>query len=275
MGAGLGLLVLPAKERARIIKGLEARDNAVLPDTAGILDDAVATKGYGVNKFDVRIRSDAMEWRGGVLFFGVEVVPVCGKSWRVMKRYSDFYDLNQYLHNSGASPSSLTSMEKPPWLFSGSDGAFPRKHVFSCEGARLESRRQRLEAWLQKVVRGKHCSWAVPLRGFLDSSLRHACQVSESIAIQAGIVQATSGLPTDMEMTNLKPGSKPPSLRSFQGPGVTLQILVPEGARAGQSVPIGVPGGREINFVLPKRATGGSLLRLWFDRATCTLTRME
>lgn len=265
MGAGLGLLVLPAKQRARIIKGLEARDNTVPADTAGILDNAVVTKGYGVNKFDVRIRSDAMEWREGVLFFGVEVVPVQGgKPWRVMKRYSDFYNLNQYLSNSGASPSSLTSVEKPPWLFCGSDGAFPRKHVFACEGAKLESRRQRLEAWLQKVVRWK--SWAGAVRGFLHSS-PHPCQVPESTAIQACSVTST-------EMTNLKPGSKPPALRSFQGPGVTLQIQIPEGARAGQSVPIGVPGGREINFVLPSRASGGSLLRLWFDRASCTLTRM-
>jgi hypothetical protein len=280
MGAGLALLVLPAKKRAQIGKGLEGSDNAVLPDTAGVLDNAVATKGYGVAKFDVRIRPDDMQWREGILFFGVEVVPVQGgEPWRVMKRYSDFYKLNQYLHSSGTSPSSLTSVEKPPWLFSESHGAFPRKHVFACEGGRLEWRRHRLEAWLQKVVRWKHFSWTVPVRGFLHSSPHgpfEACQVPESSAIQAGSVQASSRLPRTMEMTSLKPGPKPPVLRSFQGPGVTLQIQIPEeGARAGQSVPIGVPGGSEINFVLPSDTAGGSLLRLWFDRATSTLTSME
>jgi len=67
----------------------------------------------------------------GVQFFAIDVVPEKGASYRVEKRYNDFDTLKDTLHR--IAPGSRI------------DGDFPPKHLFSCEGPKLEDRRHGLE----------------------------------------------------------------------------------------------------------------------------------
>ena len=70
-----------------------------------------------------------------VTYFGIEVMPETGATYRVQKRYQDFEVLKDSLVR--IAPRSMI------------DRGFPRKHMFSCEGAKLEERRRGLEQWLK------------------------------------------------------------------------------------------------------------------------------
>jgi len=126
----------------------------------------------------VGLPREAMQWRGGTLHFGIDVLPAGGgASWRVMKRYNDFYSLNSHLQQAGPSRSDLTSVATHLV-----GAPFPRKHLTGCAGQKLEARRQKLELWLQKIVRESQSEWTRPLQHFLDY-LQH--QPAGSAPLQA------------------------------------------------------------------------------------------
>merc|ERR1712157_51891 len=85
----------------------------------------------------VHLPPDAMETRGSINFFAVDVARRDGKTCRVMRRYKDFRNLFERL----GSPS-----------FAGAP--FPRKHYRGCTGQRLEDRRRALETWLERMIDG-------------------------------------------------------------------------------------------------------------------------
>eukprot|EP00746_Dinoflagellata_sp_MGD_P043191 gnl/MRDRNA2_/MRDRNA2_20496_c0_seq1.p1 gnl/MRDRNA2_/MRDRNA2_20496_c0~~gnl/MRDRNA2_/MRDRNA2_20496_c0_seq1.p1 ORF type:complete len:974 (-),score=173.57 gnl/MRDRNA2_/MRDRNA2_20496_c0_seq1:63-2984(-) len=107
----------------------------------------------------LKIPSLAIEQRvaDGCTLFGVEVTPIGDQEqWTVLKRYNDFCDLRDRL---GRMPSSV------------SDVPFPRKHVRSVTGARLEERRALLERWLQRIleVSNNIPAWDSLLQAFFEA----------------------------------------------------------------------------------------------------------
>jgi len=90
-------------------------------------------------------------------FFQVKVTPADGtEAWSVQRRYRhfrEFYDMLQ------PAPDCLASI------------SFPRKHLRSCSGDKLEARRQGLELWLSAVLREaqhREPSWLRPIYEFLE-----------------------------------------------------------------------------------------------------------
>ena len=101
----------------------------------------------------VQLPPQWMEKRDSVTFFAVDVISESGASWRVMRRYTDFLELKDQLgHVSSSFPAAR----------------FPKKHCFSCEGQKLEMRREALELWLRRATEHPRSSaeWLGPLRQF-------------------------------------------------------------------------------------------------------------
>eukprot|EP00438_Fugacium_kawagutii_P004757 Skav203094 [mRNA] locus=scaffold447:165798:183615:+ [translate_table: standard] len=110
----------------------------------------------------VRLPATLLEERGSVRFFAVDpyrqrcggpwfrslidVTSEEGRSWRVLRRYNDFWQLKEQLGQS--------SRHLP--------GA--PKHLFACSGAKLEERREQLELWLSSVIQQPRADWIGVLR---------------------------------------------------------------------------------------------------------------
>ncbi|CAK8995464.1 unnamed protein product [Durusdinium trenchii] len=105
----------------------------------------------------VQLPAERLERHGPVTFFAVDVRSETG-AWRVMRRYTDFWNLKEQL--------GVWSNYMP-------GAPFPRKHFLQCKGCKLERRRAGLETWLQKVIskpRGPHREWKRLVGIFLESS---------------------------------------------------------------------------------------------------------
>ena len=164
----------------------------------------------------------------GVQFFAIDVVPEKGASYRVEKRYNDFDALKDTLHR--IAPGSRI------------DGDFPPKHLFSCEGPKLEDRRHGLERWLNRVLNDPNSRtlWCLKLRQFLQ-------------------VDGIHTLPS----TPIPEASAP-----MEPEGQVLQIVVPAGVSSGQALSVTVPEGPQVTFTVPPGVQAGSQLELWYDPTT-------
>jgi hypothetical protein len=107
----------------------------------------------------LKLPSAAIQQRAadGCTLFGVEVTAHGDQQqWTVLKRYNDFCSLRD-----GLGRGVLAMIDAP----------FPRKHVRSVTGARLEERRAQLERWLQRIVDVSESSptWSSHLQVFFET----------------------------------------------------------------------------------------------------------
>lgn len=194
----------------------------------------------------VQLAPDAVELRGGVTFFAIDVWPDSGSPpWRVHRRYNEFRELAIGLGGRG--------QHMAP---------FPGKTLSRCEGARLEARRRELERWLRGVV--DHPSlqsfgWGAPLGVFLGS-----------------ITPASAPLPLATPPAPPPPSAPPASPAteaSKEHPDpVLLEVTVPQGIAPGQPLYVALPDGRQVLIAVPSGAVAGQPLELWLDQDTGTLS---
>ncbi|CAE7573563.1 unnamed protein product [Symbiodinium natans] len=106
----------------------------------------------------------AIEQRSGVTYFGVEVMPEVGATYRVQRRYNEFDSLKD----------RLARIARGSMIEHG----FPPKHMFSCEGAKLEERRRGLEQWLKGALNHPNGrgAWCLELRDFLEVGKNRVCR---------------------------------------------------------------------------------------------------
>lgn len=253
----------------------------------------------------VRIPREAMQCHGGVQYFGIDVVQSSTSStWRVMKRYRDFYHLNKYLRQLG-----------PAWTVP----RFPRKHFFGCTGEKLEERRRLLEMWLQGVLSNAVSMsviiWARPLHGFFGTTsitmpqptipaviLPQGAQTNVPIApvgqaprfptAASGTLPLQEEAPTPRLVSVRTPSPTgryvappaasrpapplvPESPTSPSTPSGMMQIQIPEGVVAGQIIDVAMPDGRQAQLKIPEGSAGGSSLTLWFDAISGTISTVE
>eukprot|EP00746_Dinoflagellata_sp_MGD_P150104 gnl/MRDRNA2_/MRDRNA2_82033_c0_seq3.p1 gnl/MRDRNA2_/MRDRNA2_82033_c0~~gnl/MRDRNA2_/MRDRNA2_82033_c0_seq3.p1 ORF type:complete len:369 (+),score=74.86 gnl/MRDRNA2_/MRDRNA2_82033_c0_seq3:518-1624(+) len=195
----------------------------------------------------IQIPAHAIEMRGGITFFAVDVYPEDGgNSWRVMRRYNDFHNLRNILGPEGNS-------------FPGA--CFPRKHLTGCTGAKLETRRADLELWLLRALQHplSRNAWVKKLIDFLEAG-RAAISPSSAPA-----TVASSG-----------PLSVAQPLQAAEASAAQLiQIQVPSGCVPGQHLGVTVPDGRQLTVVMPEAVKAGDVLDLEFNPATGVLTYMQ
>mmetsp|Transcript_50461 Transcript_50461/g.61877 ORF Transcript_50461/g.61877 Transcript_50461/m.61877 type:complete len:284 (-) Transcript_50461:247-1098(-) len=186
----------------------------------------------------VGIPASAISKHEGVTFFGIDVVPEQGASYRVQKRYNDFDKLKDSLNYMA--PGSRIATDFPP------------KHLLSCEGPKLEDRRHGLERWLTRVLNDAHSRglWCLELRQFLEVDGVHTIHT----------LPATDPAPV------LAP-SAPAELE-----GEVLQIVIPAGVSSGQALSVNVPDGRQLTFEIPPGVMAGSRLQLWYDPVAGTVS---
>mmetsp|Transcript_56892 Transcript_56892/g.117586 ORF Transcript_56892/g.117586 Transcript_56892/m.117586 type:complete len:278 (+) Transcript_56892:73-906(+) len=181
----------------------------------------------------VQLPPQWMEKRDSVTFFAVDVISESGASWRVMRRYTDFLELKDQLgHVSSSFPAAR----------------FPKKHCFSCEGQKLEMRREALELWLRRATEHPRSSaeWLGPLRRFLESGRKFV--TTESSA------------------------SAPVSNNDQMEDDTLLEVLVPPGVRGGQLLTVSMPDGNMKTITLPKDAVCGSQLNFRYSYSRRTLS---
>mmetsp|Transcript_14478 Transcript_14478/g.25525 ORF Transcript_14478/g.25525 Transcript_14478/m.25525 type:complete len:291 (-) Transcript_14478:49-921(-) len=184
----------------------------------------------------VQIVPEATEMRGTVTFFCVEVQPEGpGQAWRVMRRYNDFHGLHK----------NLGSKDYP-------DAPFPGKHYFGCTGANLDSRRNGLQAWIQRTVQdpSSRTLWARPLSDFLEAGRQFATTMPDEL----------EALP---EVS--APAAEPVEPREG---GQVLVVQVPDGVQAGQAFAIIAPDGKQMTVEVPEGVVSGAELQLWYDPAS-------
>ena len=176
----------------------------------------------------VGVPANGLAKHEGTQFFAIDVVPEKGASYRVEKRYNDFDTLKDTLHR--IAPGSRI------------DTDFPPKHLFSCEGPKLEDRRHGLERWLNRVLNDPNSRtlWCLKLRQFLQ-------------------VDGIHTLPS----TPIPEASAP-----MEPEGQVLQIVVPAGVSSGQALSVTVPEGPQVTFTVPPGVQAGSQLELWYDPTT-------
>ena len=185
----------------------------------------------------------AIVQQGGVTYFGIEVMPETGATYRVQKRYQDFEVLKDSL--ARIAPRSMI------------DRGFPRKHMFSCEGAKLEERRRGLEQWLKGALNHPlgRLGWCLKLRDFLEVGQIHTLAYAQALQSNPSSFSAPSA-PELLETSEGQP----------------MQILVPHGVECGQTLAVTVPDGRQLTVTVPPGFPGGSELLLWFDADAGTLS---
>mmetsp|Transcript_3721 Transcript_3721/g.6701 ORF Transcript_3721/g.6701 Transcript_3721/m.6701 type:complete len:359 (+) Transcript_3721:57-1133(+) len=176
--------------------------------------------------------------QSGVTYFGIDVMPEAGATYRVQKRYNEFDALKDRL--ARIAPGSLI------------DRGFPPKHLFSCEGAKLEERRRGLEDWLKTTLNSPNSrgAWCLELRQFLEVGQIHTLPAPGAVPEAA------------------LPAASAPEVPE----GEALQIVIPDGVACGQALAVTVPDGRQLTFVVPAGYAAGSEIELWFDPAAGTLS---
>lgn len=200
----------------------------------------------------VRLVPEAIEVRGEVVFFGVEVVPQSGDPWRVMRRYQNFVDLRKEL-----GPQAM--------FFPGAP--FPRKHLFRLGVAKLEARRAGLEMWLRRALEAPMSAgfWLRPLRHFLEGGRQSISHISHYSQQQPQAMSA--GMPAQP----MSPQPAVPEPITTHQDGVVLQIQIPAGVTAGQLLGVTVPGGSQLNVAVPSGVVAGQTVDLFYDPAAASL----
>uniref|UniRef100_A0A7S1A0D0 PX domain-containing protein n=1 Tax=Noctiluca scintillans TaxID=2966 RepID=A0A7S1A0D0_NOCSC len=185
------------------------------------------------------------ENRGNVHFFALDWTEETGASWRVMRRYNEFLDLQK----------SLSAVSFPDAPFPGKSG------ISTCKGQDLVNRRRGLEMWLRRVLQHPEAlsSWAGSIRSFL----------------QAGRMEIASAPLADAPYSKPQPAASPPLPTAPPGNKTddsVLAVNVPAGVVPGQVVAVTIPGGPEVNMTVPKGAKGGGQVQVWYDSASGSVT---
>jgi len=200
----------------------------------------------------IRLPPHAMELRGDVNFFAVDITPEGGDEWRVYRRYDDFHALANRL---GSEARSFP------------DAPFPRKHMFGVKDSKLDGRRRGLEVWLQRAFEHplSAAMWIGPLRSFAEAGR----QMMETPYASGG-ASALVAAPT------IAPSAPPVSTpTAVPDEGCVLELEVPSGVSAGQFLGVGVPDGRQLTLPLPEGAQAGDRLSIYFDPKASTLSLLN
>ncbi|OLQ03539.1 Sorting nexin-22 [Symbiodinium microadriaticum] len=206
---------------------------------------------------NIRIPRDGTCEHRGATYFAVEVTHNSGNTWRVMRRYSEFYKLKRRFGARVRYP-------------------FPRKHWFGCSALQLEARRQGLEAWLAYTAL-RYTNTAVPswvefhLHDFLE---RGASQTSPTVAVYGGLPTQQPDTMSVMVPEGVVAGQP---LTVSNPDGFNFVVHVPQGARPGTVLQVRrpqtqVPDGRELTVEVPEGA--GEELLLEFDPQAGELTAL-
>eukprot|EP00930_Biecheleria_cincta_P072833 TRINITY_DN60178_c0_g1_i1.p1 TRINITY_DN60178_c0_g1~~TRINITY_DN60178_c0_g1_i1.p1 ORF type:complete len:308 (+),score=31.45 TRINITY_DN60178_c0_g1_i1:221-1144(+) len=208
---------------------------------------ALAVPHQPLNISFVRLPADAVQTRGSVTFFAIDMTMYSGEIWRIFRRYNEFHDLNERL----AKPSH--------------PGApFPGKTFMACTGRKLDERRQWLELWLQRTIERPESNgpaWLASLKQFLESG-RQAVGAPPPPAVNTGVAEATRSTPPALS----SPDSDP------QDESGVLEIVVPDGISAGQLLGVTVPNGKQLTLVLPEGYSAGARIEILYEPQTDTLT---
>lgn len=216
----------------------------------------------------VRLPAEAIEQRGDVTFFAIDVTTLSGGSvWRVMRRYSQFHALQARLG---------------PLSRSFPDAPFPTKLIFACKDQKLEDRRRGLEVWLQRALEfpSSRGLWLRDIREFLEGGrLALALAPPESGARIAQALASAAAMP---EAPSLGDDASAPPAPDEPADSVDdddrneglmpLQIEIPLGVSSGQLLGVTVPDGRQLTVPVPGGFAGGATLELMYDSAAGTLT---
>lgn len=204
----------------------------------------------------IRIPAERIRRYCDAVFYDIEVTSQGHDSfWTVARRYNDFYALNAqltYIMNG----------------FHSWSAPFPRKHLLSCTGLKLQRRRAQLERWLQRALQHPQNCNAMPklLFDFLGIG-RLQVALPPTVAQTAFPMTAPLVVPPPPSPATEVPESAPPQISSQM-----LQIQVPAGVVGGQVLAVAVPDGRQIAFTLPVGAAPGLQLQLEFDPTAGTLS---
>jgi len=217
----------------------------------------------------VRLLPSGIEHINGTTWFLLEVQPDNGGApWRILRRYNQFYDLNNQLGSQAHHMPSAT---------------FPRKHLTGCEGAKLEQRRIALERWLTTAIQysNSFAAWRALLRAFLEAPLpsivpppQQAYPVSRAMPVPlatapqpAAALPMASSAPAASQPPLPPPSEAPPvdSLSTSGSQGMVMEIEIPPGVSAGQLLGVTVPSGEQLLVTVPERAVSGQALQLWYD----------
>lgn len=205
----------------------------------------------------VALPAQTVEERGGVQYYGVDMVMEDGVAWRVMRRYNEFLALNR----------SCGEFSEP-------GAPFPQKRWRKCTGERLEARRRALELWLQRTLenpasRGR---WQRALQNFLEAG-RQELRTAAAPTAQGAPAhrEPVSTTPPPAPATPTAPPVEMPSTAPIEEVSV-LQIQIPANVSPGQQIAIAVPDGRHLTFEVPQGSPPGSSIQLFFDKAAGTLT---
>lgn len=197
----------------------------------------------------IDLSSDDISRVNGVAYFGVTFFEGNGGvRRRTMKRYSEFRELADDIEMK--------------------DG-FPRKHLFSCTGDKLEKRRLQLEAWLRMAL--------LHQRNFHDMRplLREFLIEESQPAIEPIPMPAAPLAPIASQA--FAPYVPPPQVPLQQNPCVapamvTMQVQIPEGMQPGQSLQVAVPDGRQVFLTIPQGYAGGMIAQFAFNSQDGSLT---
>lgn len=138
---------------------------------------------------------------------------------------------------------------------------FPRKHIFSCTGDKLERRRMKLESWLRMALR--HQTNFPEMRPLLREFLYESSKlVSEPLV---------PPLPIAISVIPDTPAVEAPRQENFTPADATLQIEIPQGVQTGDSLQVTVPDGRIILITIPEGYTGGMVAQFTFNPTDSSL----
>jgi len=185
----------------------------------------------------------------GVSYFGVTFVDGnSGVRRRTMKRYSEFRELADDIEFKDD---------------------FPRKHLTSCTGDKLEKRRLNLEAWLRMALlhQGKFHDMRPSLREFL---------MDESQPAMEPMPAPVAPIPFTPSQA-FTPYAPPLQVALPQNPAVApaivmMQVQIPEGTQPGQSLQVTVPDGRQVFVSIPQGYVGGMVAQFAFNSQDGSLT---
>ncbi|CAJ1333818.1 unnamed protein product [Effrenium voratum] len=190
----------------------------------------------------IRLPREGVMVINGTTFFTVEVSHATRGTTKVLRRYSEFYNLQR-----------RARVRYP----------FPPKLWSDCSGHRLEQRRAGLEAWLSYVsLRFSHYGVPNALQNEMNSFLFHNAQtVQPAHFVQpdaaAGYVAPAAAAPMAPPASQ-HPAPVPPVPQVPPVPPVQQQVLlsisVPDGVVAGQAVAVKLPDGRELTITVPPGA---------------------
>lgn len=192
---------------------------AVLAQTAPIARASADANLQPLGVCGVRLPAALLEERASVRFFAIDVTSEEGRSWRVMRRFNDFWQLKEQL-----GPSARKLPGAP----------FPRKLLFACSGDKLEQRREQLELWLGSVIQQPRADWIGVLRVFLQTG------------------RQMIDLPTPPQHRQDRQ-----ALEAAQD--WRVEIEVPSHVSTGQLLAVSLPDGRSLNFTVPKGVSGSKI----------------